>query len=170
MEKNIGKLENNICNIMQLCERSQLVSFEYEDCKIRIKFSKNINTGLNNDRCQSNVEDGSSDIFESHFHSGLDEVVTTSLTQCNVDNEIKKELFTIKSPYVGTIEFSKKIKLCSGNVAVTKGDVVCSIEAMKLYNDIKSPVTGTIEQILVEDYSLVEFEQPIFRVRIDKNE
>jgi acetyl-CoA carboxylase biotin carboxyl carrier protein len=39
---------------------------------------------------------------------------------------------------------------------------------MKIYNDIKSPVTGTIIQILADECSLVEFEQPLVKVRVDK--
>ncbi len=47
---------------------------------------------------------------------------------------------------------------------ITTGSVVCIIEAMKLFNEIESEVTGTIVKVLVEDASPVEFDQPLFLV------
>jgi acetyl-CoA carboxylase biotin carboxyl carrier protein len=45
---------------------------------------------------------------------------------------------------------------------VKEGDVLCVIEAMKLFNEIESEVSGTIVKILVDDASPVEFDQPLF--------
>ena len=47
---------------------------------------------------------------------------------------------------------------------VKEGDVLCVIEAMKLFNEIESEVSGKIVEILVEDSSPVEFEQPLFLI------
>ena len=47
---------------------------------------------------------------------------------------------------------------------VGEGDVLCVIEAMKLFNDIESEVSGKIVKILVDDSSPVEFDQPLFLV------
>ena len=47
---------------------------------------------------------------------------------------------------------------------VTTGTIVCIIEAMKLFNEIESEVTGKIVKVLVEDASPVEFDQPLFLV------
>ncbi|MBT6953407.1 MAG: acetyl-CoA carboxylase, biotin carboxyl carrier protein, partial [Flavobacteriaceae bacterium] len=43
-----------------------------------------------------------------------------------------------------------------------EGDVLCVIEAMKLFNEIESELSGTIVKILVDDASPVEFDQPLF--------
>ena len=45
-----------------------------------------------------------------------------------------------------------------------KGDVLCVIEAMKLFNEIECEISGTIVKVLVEDASPVEFDQPLFLV------
>jgi acetyl-CoA carboxylase biotin carboxyl carrier protein len=45
---------------------------------------------------------------------------------------------------------------------IAEGDVLCVIEAMKLFNEIESEVSGTIVKILVDDASPVEFDQPLF--------
>ena len=47
---------------------------------------------------------------------------------------------------------------------INVGDTVCVIEAMKLFNEIESEVSGTIVKILVDDASPVEFDQPLFLV------
>jgi acetyl-CoA carboxylase biotin carboxyl carrier protein len=48
--------------------------------------------------------------------------------------------------------------------SVNVGDTLCVIEAMKLFNDIESEISGKIVKILVEDSSPVEFDQPLFLV------
>ncbi|MCK7589437.1 acetyl-CoA carboxylase biotin carboxyl carrier protein [Subsaxibacter sp. CAU 1640] len=74
---------------------------------------------------------------------------------------------TIKSPIIGTfyrkpspdkpvfVEVGKTIK---------EGDVLCVIEAMKLFNEIESEISGKIVKILVDDSSPVEYDQPLFLV------
>lgn len=47
---------------------------------------------------------------------------------------------------------------------ITPGKVVCIIEAMKLFNEIESEVSGTIVKVLVDDASPVEYDQPLFLV------
>lgn len=47
---------------------------------------------------------------------------------------------------------------------IAPGKVVCIIEAMKLFNEIESEVSGTIVKVLVEDASPVEYDQPLFLV------
>ncbi len=48
---------------------------------------------------------------------------------------------------------------------VNQGDVVCIIEAMKLMNEIHAPVSGIVTEILVENESVVEYNQPLIRVK-----
>ncbi len=48
--------------------------------------------------------------------------------------------------------------------SITKGSVICIIEAMKLFNEIESEVTGKVVKILVDDASPVEYDQPLFLV------
>jgi acetyl-CoA carboxylase biotin carboxyl carrier protein len=47
---------------------------------------------------------------------------------------------------------------------IEAGDTVCIIEAMKLFNEVESEVSGTIVKVLVEDSSPVEFDQPLFLI------
>jgi acetyl-CoA carboxylase biotin carboxyl carrier protein len=78
-----------------------------------------------------------------------------------------KNLIEIKSPMVGTF-YSKpkpdKPDYVSVGSAVRHDTVVCLIEAMKLYNDIKAEVTGKIAELCVKNGDFVEFNQVLFRV------
>ena len=47
---------------------------------------------------------------------------------------------------------------------IKEGDVLCIVEAMKLFNEIESEVSGTIVKVLVDDASPVEYDQPLFLV------
>ena len=76
-------------------------------------------------------------------------------------------LITIKSPMIGTFyRQSGPDKPIFVNVGdeVKTGKVVCIIEAMKLFNEIESEISGTIVKVLVEDASPVEYDQPLFLV------
>jgi acetyl-CoA carboxylase biotin carboxyl carrier protein len=74
---------------------------------------------------------------------------------------------TIKSPMIGTFyrrSGPDKPAFAEVGDEVTPGKIVCIIEAMKLFNEIESEVSGKIVKVLVEDASPVEYDQPLFLV------
>ncbi|KOS07328.1 acetyl-CoA carboxylase [Flavobacterium akiainvivens] len=74
---------------------------------------------------------------------------------------------TIKSPIIGTLyrkPSPDKAAFVEVGSTISKGDVVCVIEAMKLFNEIESEISGKIVKVLVDDASPVEFDQPLFLV------
>lgn len=76
-------------------------------------------------------------------------------------------LITIKSPMIGTFyrkSAPDKPSFIEVGDEVAPGKVVCIIEAMKLFNEIESEVSGKIVKILVDDASPVEYDQPLFLV------
>ena len=91
----------------------------------------------------------------------------TETTKKATETIDESKYLVIKSPIIGTfyrkpapdkplfVEVGKNINV---------GDTVCIIEAMKLFNEIESEVSGTIVKVLVEDSSPVEFDQPLFLV------
>ncbi len=87
---------------------------------------------------------------------------TEKSTSGKPDNTI-----TIKSPMIGTFYRQagpEKPVFVSIGDEIEPGQVVCIIEAMKLFNEIESEVSGKIIKVLVEDASPVEFDQPLFLV------
>lgn len=74
---------------------------------------------------------------------------------------------TINSPLVGVVYLAPSpdapvFKKVGDTVAV--GDVLCIVEAMKIMNEIKSDVAGTVSAVLVNNQDIVEFGQPLFRI------
>ena len=87
---------------------------------------------------------------------------TTSTT--TTDSDLSNHV-TIKSPIIGT--FYRKPSPDKDNFVnvgdeISEGQTLCVIEAMKLFNEIESDVSGKIVKILVDDASPVEFDQPLF--------
>ena len=159
----------DIQNLIKFVAKSgaQEVKLEMEDIKITIK------TGGSS----SGVEPGKflQNVNPLSMSPATSQSIELPLKD-NKGNENKKdeptsednELITIKSPIIGTfyrksapgkppfVEVGDKIK---------KGDVLCVIEAMKLFNEIESELGGTIVKILVDDASPVEFDQPLFLIK-----
>lgn len=80
---------------------------------------------------------------------------------------VNSNLITIKSPMIGTFYRSAgpdKASFVNVGDEVATGKVVCIIEAMKLFNEIESEVSGKIVKVLVDDASPVEYDQPLFLV------
>jgi acetyl-CoA carboxylase biotin carboxyl carrier protein len=74
---------------------------------------------------------------------------------------------TVKSPIIGTFyrkPSPDKPVFVEVGQSIGEGDVLCVIEAMKLFNEIESEVSGKIVKVLVDDSSPVEFDQPLFLV------
>lgn len=74
---------------------------------------------------------------------------------------------TVKSPMIGTFYRSSgpdKEPFVSVGQSINKGDTLCIIEAMKLFNEIEAEISGKIVKVLVDDSSPVEYDQPLFLV------
>ena len=81
--------------------------------------------------------------------------------------EDNSKFVTIKSPMIGTFyrkPSPDKAPFVEVGSTIGKGDVLCVVEAMKLFNEIEAEVSGNIVKILVDDMSPVEFDQPLFLV------
>lgn len=79
----------------------------------------------------------------------------------------ESKLLTIKSPMIGTFyrkPAPDKDLFVNVGDEVTEGKVVCVIEAMKLFNQIESEISGKIVKVLVDDATPVEYDQPLFLV------
>jgi len=90
---------------------------------------------------------------------------TNGKSDANTVDESK--YITIKAPIIGTFyrrPSPDKPPYVEVGDTIKEGDVVCIIEAMKLFNEIESEVSGKIVKVLVEDATPVEFDQPLFLV------
>ncbi len=86
-------------------------------------------------------------------------------TDNSVDDDSK--YLIVKSPIIGTFyrrSSPDKPLFVEVGSSINEGDIVCIIEAMKLFNEIESEISGKIVKILVDDATPVEFDQPLFLV------
>lgn len=84
----------------------------------------------------------------------------------SADND-NSGLIEVKSPMIGTFYRASapdKPLFVEVGDTIKKGDAVCIIEAMKLFNEIESEVSGKVVKVLVDDASPVEYDQPLFLV------
>jgi acetyl-CoA carboxylase biotin carboxyl carrier protein len=84
-----------------------------------------------------------------------------------INDETPSNLITVKSTMIGTFYRSTspdKDPFVSVGSVIQKGDKICIIEAMKLFNEIEAEVSGKIVKVLVDDSSPVEYDQPLFLV------
>lgn len=159
--------QNTVVSISKLimqCEQSELESFAYRDSIFSIEFSKAVKDSGPITSKERHNRDKIMNDFKLDIELGDIEKITISDSLQN-----REEIVTVVSPFVGTVILSNHIKQADDEISINKGEVICSIEAMKIYNEIKAPATGTIVQILVDDCCLVEFGQPIFKIRVDKD-
>ena len=80
---------------------------------------------------------------------------------------VADNLYTVKSPMIGTFYRAAgpdKDNFVEVGSEIAPGKTVCVIEAMKLFNEIDSEISGKIVKILVDNASPVEFDQPLFLV------
>ena len=142
------------------------VKLEMEDVKITIKTSSE---GVKSETLfvqQPIVSQGIAPVVAPPVASQVvaPEISTTTQTTYS-ENDSK--YITIKSPIIGTFyrrPAPNKPLFVEVGDTISKGQTLCVIEAMKLFNEIESEVSGKIVKILVDDASPVEYDQPLFLV------
>ena len=80
----------------------------------------------------------------------------------NLDETASKS--KVKSPLLGVFYGEVNGRTFTEGDAVKKGDVLCSIEAMKMMNEVKAPVDGVISKIGAKEGDLVEYDQVLFEI------
>jgi acetyl-CoA carboxylase biotin carboxyl carrier protein len=87
--------------------------------------------------------------------------------ETNTANTEDAKYVTIKSPMIGTFYRQAgpdKPPFVNVGDTIKKGDVICMVEAMKLFNEIEAEISGKIIKVLVDDSKPVEYDQPLFLV------
>jgi acetyl-CoA carboxylase biotin carboxyl carrier protein len=130
------------------------VSLEMEDVKVTIK------TGGNETETTTIVQQ-----MPMAAAPAAAAPVVTPAAPAAVSEDSK--YITVKSPIIGTFyrkpSPGKPVFVEVGS-SVSVGDTLCVVEAMKLFNEIESEVSGKIVKVLIDDSSPVEFDQPLFLV------
>jgi len=170
-----------IQKFIQELAKSDLVRLELktEDLELNIQFKQEVkDSGNNSEKIIlpqiTNPITSVPNVPSVQQMPQVSEPVQQQVNNKKADENSEKQdddLVEIKSPMVGT--FYRRPKpdkppYVEVGDHVKPGQVVCIIEAMKLFNEIESEVDGVIEKILVEDKTPVEYGQPLFLLRISK--
>lgn len=86
------------------------------------------------------------------------------------EEKVKENEFILRAPVVGTFYASPapgENPFVTVGQKVSKGQILCIVEAMKLLNEITSPVDGTIKEICAENEGMVEFDQKMMLIEVD---
>lgn len=140
------------------------VKLEMDDIKITIK------TGSDDDRLATTMVQqipAMAPVQNQAQPVAQQPAPVASVTPASVAEDKNSKYITIKSPIIGTFyrkSSPDKPTFVDVGDSISEGDVLCVIEAMKLFNEIESEVLGTIVKVLVDDSSPVEFDQPLFLV------
>jgi len=154
-----------IREIIRLIDDSNINEFTYETNGTKIKIKK---------PTTHNVKDTNIEEVTQNIAIAPEPVVQEKKAPEKKEPEVEKETsmetfdYEIKSPMVGTFykapspESEPYVKV---GHKVEETSIVCIVEAMKLFNEIEAEVSGEIIEVLVEDGELVEYGQPLFRVK-----
>lgn len=161
-EKSGGEKKCKVAELMILMDKHQIVALELEEKDFKIKLQKTGGVAMN-------VAASSAIPMLHHAPAILPATSTASSANSPTTNqEDDPNLIPIKSPIVGTFYGApspEAAPFIAVGDKVTPVTIVCIIEAMKIMNEIKAELSGTVEKILVENGDPIEYGQPLFLVR-----
>ena len=156
-----------IKELIDAVNSSDISFFELTMSDAHIKMDKSLNRAAVSDKGEIPVKEVSLDAEEK----------VACTTAVSPKEEVKqeekaddKDLTVVTSPMVGTFYAApSEDSEAFVNVGdkVNKGDVLCIIEAMKLMNEIESEYSGEIVECLMKDGDMVEYGQPLFKIKED---
>ena len=152
-----------IQNLIKFVAKAKVneVKIERKDFKITIKSDSATKVIQPIETSQINIKE--------EIQAEQADTITKNLPEAQLEEnaELGENLITIKSPMIGTFyrkpSPDKDVFVEVGD-KINEGDVLCVVEAMKLFNEIESEFSGTIVKVLVEDMSPVEYDQPLFLI------
>ncbi len=157
-----------IKELIKLIDSSDLAFFEINTQSEHIKMDKSIQRNVESTSVKADEFTEVKSIAEPKFKENIKEKTFVEEAEPSREIENNDDFIMITSPMVGTY-YSKPSPESSEFVKVgdniTKGKVICIIEAMKLMNEIESEFNGTIIEQMVKDGDMVEYGQPLFKIK-----
>ena len=154
---------NEINELLKLIDNTNLGYVKLETNDLKLEVSKNI--------INDNITDKPNLISQKNINENNEsesEEETTLTEKYDIGNLDEENLTTMESPLMGTFYASpgpdKDVFVKIGDI-VNVGDTLCIVEAMKMMNEITSDIYGEIVEILVKNEELVEYNQPIFKIK-----
>jgi acetyl-CoA carboxylase biotin carboxyl carrier protein len=98
-----------------------------------------------------------------------DTSIQEEVSEVSIENNSNEDLYIVKAPIMGTFYSSSsptEPSFVKVGDTINEGSTLCILEAMKLMNEVQSDVKGEIVEVLVKNEDLVEYDQPIFKIRL----
>ncbi|MCR8744123.1 acetyl-CoA carboxylase biotin carboxyl carrier protein [Romboutsia lituseburensis] len=152
---------NEIKELLNVIDKTNLEFVKIESSDLKLEVSKSSNRIVNND-----LRDSKHDLSEN---ANCEEVVSDICEEAIEETiEDNINIHVVSAPLMGTFYSSPNPD--EGNFVkvgdiIKAGDTLCILEAMKLMNEINSNVSGEVIEILVENEELVEYGQPMFKIK-----
>ena len=150
-----------IKKLVSLVETSDISSLSVEEDNLKVEIKREINTP--------------SPVIQQTVAAPQAPIAAAPVAPIAVDTPAAPEktntdanLTEIKSPMVGTFYASPNPEsppFVTPGKTINEGEIICIVEAMKLFNEIEADIGGTVEKICVQNGDPVEFGQPLFLVR-----
>lgn len=147
---------NDILSVMELCEKYGMIFFKYASNGEEIICSKQQYLDIEGEMSKQTPKISAQPL-----------VTQTAVAQAEKDDT--SNMVVVRSAYIGIVEFSENILKSIGDLYVEKGEVICNIEAMKLFNEVKAPVAGFVT-LLVENGEKVDYDKELFCIKADDYE
>ncbi len=163
---------NYLRKLIKIFDESSLDELTIEEADSKIKISRkplNSNKSINAIRDRLEIQPQSDEVqnFLMQKNMVLTEEKITTLPKAD---ESQSGFYEQKAPMVGTFYRASSPEAepyVEVGKHISKGQTLCIIEAMKLMNEIESDISGTIEKILIDNGTPVEFGQTLFLIRAD---
>lgn len=149
---------NLIKKLIKIVETSEITEFSVQEGELKVRISKN--------------PTGTMQVIQSQpqFQEVVKNVTGNEITKQPEIEVLQNNYHEIKSPIVGTFyrapapDADPYVQV---GQSISKGAVLCIVEAMKLMNEIESDISGKIVKILVENATPVEYNQPLFLIETE---
>lgn len=164
---------NGIKELIESVNSSDIAYFEYKTNDGHIKMDKSLTRSLTETPSKEIVKNEVKEevvTAKTESFSNNESVISQPVSQEKTKVSEDEDLYIVKSPMVGTFYSSPspdKAPFVSVGDTVKTSSILCIIEAMKLMNEIESEVSGTIKEILVKNGEMVEYGQPLFKIKED---
>lgn len=163
-----------IQELIKLVAKTELSEFRYKDgdIKLHIRGKSYVGSGSNNNQVGTgpsiiNVPAAAPAYGPAPMAPAVAAPVASAAPAAAPEADDESRYVEVKSPMIGTFYRSpspdKEAYVKVGDI-IKKGDTVCIVEAMKLFNEIESEVSGKIVKMLVDDASPIEYDQPLYLV------
>lgn len=163
-----------ISELIKMVSESRLTSLEVQEREFRVRLEKGYSNKLNEeigaDRSVTiEAPDKASSLNKEKYKHISSEKTELNGKQMDKEEDIESsDLKMVKSPIVGTFYASASPDsepFVAKGKRVKKGETLCIIEAMKLMNEIECEFDGEVVEVLVENASMVEYGQPLFKIK-----